>query len=119
MKTLKAMFWGSLAGFALGRLFAPRSGDVLRAEKAEQQGGAGSTATARRSASGQGGMAVGSGMARGQQGQARCIGNTHTKVYHDIADGNLPSEENRIYFGSAKEAEAQGYHHAGNVSAPA
>ena len=35
MKTLKAVFWGCLAGFALGRLFAPRNGDVLRAEMEE------------------------------------------------------------------------------------
>ncbi len=107
MKTLKAVFWGGVAGFALGWLFAPRRVDVLRAEMEEQQGWAGSGPTSRSATTAQ----------RGQPNQARYIGNAHTKVFHDASDGNLPSEENRVYFGSAEEAEAQGYRHAESASA--
>jgi hypothetical protein len=41
---------------------------------------------------------------------APIIGNMHTMVYHEAGDANLPTEENRIYFASAQEAEARGYH---------
>lgn len=37
------------------------------------------------------------------------IGNTRTMVYHEAGDANLPTEENRVYFVSAQEAEARGY----------
>jgi hypothetical protein len=40
---------------------------------------------------------------------APIIGNTRTMVYHEAGDVNLPTEENRIYFASAQEAEARGY----------
>lgn len=40
---------------------------------------------------------------------APIIGNTRTMVYHEAGDANLPTEENRIYFASAQEAEARGY----------
>ncbi len=38
MKTLRALFWGSAVGLLLGKLFAPRHTDLLRAELAERQG---------------------------------------------------------------------------------
>lgn len=42
------------------------------------------------------------------------IGNKNTKVYHLPGDkGALPAEKNRVYFRTAKEAEAAGYHRAG------
>lgn len=37
------------------------------------------------------------------------IGNKNSKVYHTPSCGNLPYEQNRIYFDSRKEAEAEGY----------
>jgi hypothetical protein len=122
MKTLKAFFWGSLLGGALGWLFAPRHTDLLRAEQEEQR------ATKDRSmASGTAGMAGLAGVAGvagvagagaiGRSGRrARYIGNAHTKIYHDATDSNLPTEENRRYFGSAAEAEAQGYRPAGRLT---
>ncbi len=36
MKSLKALFWGVLAGVLLGNLFAPRGADVTRALASEQ-----------------------------------------------------------------------------------
>jgi len=36
MKTLRALFWGSVVGVLLGYLFAPRGADVLRAERLER-----------------------------------------------------------------------------------
>ncbi len=42
--------------------------------------------------------------------RAPFIGNVHTRVYHQAGDENLPAEENRVYFASAQEAEARGFH---------
>jgi hypothetical protein len=42
------------------------------------------------------------------------IGNKRTHVYHLPGDkGNLPAAQNRVYFHSAAEATAAGYHAAG------
>lgn len=46
--------------------------------------------------------------------QGNVIGNKNTKVFHLPGDkGALPAEKNRVYFKTAKEAEAAGYHRAG------
>lgn len=37
------------------------------------------------------------------------IGNKNTKVYHSKEEGNLPDEENRMYFSSENEAKKAGY----------
>lgn len=47
---------------------------------------------------------------------AAFIGNTHTHVYHSATDPNLPNEENRAYFATAKEAEEAGYRPAGQAT---
>lgn len=47
---------------------------------------------------------------------AAFIGNTHTHVYHNATDSNLPSEENRAYFATAEDAEAAGYRPAGQIT---
>jgi hypothetical protein len=122
MKTLKAFFWGSVVGSALGWLLAPHHADLLRAEVAEQQRAQGrSMAGGMGGAGGMTSMAGMTGMssdgAKGRSGRrARYIGNLHTKVYHLATDSNLPTEEHRTYFGSAAEAEAQGYRPAGKLS---
>src|SRR5437879_6025922 len=47
-------------------------------------------------------------------GKGNVVGNKNTKVYHLPGDkGQLPDPKNRVYFKTAKEAEAAGYHHAG------
>jgi len=47
------------------------------------------------------------------------VGNKNTKVYHLPGDKSaLPAEKNRVYFKSAKEAEAAGYHRAGVKAIP-
>lgn len=43
-------------------------------------------------------------------GKGSIIGNKNTKVYHSKEEGNLPDEENRVYFSSEKEAKDAGYH---------
>ena len=55
---------------------------------------------------GMAGMAGGGAMGRSGR-QTRYIGNAHTKIYHEATDTNLPTEENRRYFGSAAEAESK------------
>lgn len=112
MRTLRALFWGSVAGAVLGFLFAPRRSDILRAEMAEmangEQGqatGTGTTATRAASAS-----------AVTWKESAAYIGNSHTKAYHASTDPNLPEAENRVYFDTAADAEALGYHRAGSLS---
>jgi hypothetical protein len=113
MKTLKAFFWGSLLGGALGWLFAPRHTDLLRAEQKEQQATKGrSTANGTVSVAGDGAM----GRSRQSGRQVRYIGNAHTKIYHEATDTNLPTEENRRYFASAAEAAAEGYRPAGRLT---
>jgi hypothetical protein len=48
------------------------------------------------------------------------IGNKRTHVYHLPGDkGNLPAAQNRVYFHSAAEAAAAGYHAAGQRGAGA
>jgi methylphosphotriester-DNA--protein-cysteine methyltransferase len=47
---------------------------------------------------------------------AAYIGNTHTQVYHNASDINLPNEENRAYFATAEDAEAAGYRAAGQTT---
>src|SRR2546429_9761916 len=52
-------------------------------------------------------------------GKGNVVGNKNTKVYHLPGDkGQLPDPKNRVYFKTAKEAEAAGYHHAGAKMAP-
>ncbi len=47
------------------------------------------------------------------------VGNKNTKVYHLPGDkGALPDAKNRVYFKTAKEAEAAGYHRAGAKPVP-
>jgi hypothetical protein len=51
-----------------------------------------------------------SGLMKPRFGQI--IGNKNTKVYHLPGDkGSLPSEKNRVYFRTEREAIAAGYHH--------
>lgn len=47
---------------------------------------------------------------------ARYIGNTQTRVYHEASDANLPAEDHRAYFASTEEAEAIGYRAAGHTA---
>ncbi len=112
MKTLKALFWGGIVGYVLGRLFAPRHADMLRAELLESQSSQQGAATG---GTGQRQTAGGTRTRTGASRTARYVGNMHTKVYHEASDSNLPSEENRAYFSSAEEAEAQGYRHVGSL----
>lgn len=102
MKTLRALFWGAVAGALLGYLFAPRRNEVLRAET-----GATMTNTA---------MSRGREASVGMAATRAYVGNTHTRVYHEPGDMNLPTEENRTYFESAAAAEAAGYRPAGHLS---
>lgn len=45
------------------------------------------------------------------------VGNKNSHVYHLPGDkGALPAAKNRVYFRSAAEAEAAGYHRAGSSS---
>ena len=103
MKTLRALFWGAAAGALLGYLFAPRREEVLRAET-------GATTT-------NAGMSGGRGTPLGMASAHAYVGNTHTRIYHEPGDANLPAEENRTYFESAAAAEAAGYRPAGSLSA--
>jgi hypothetical protein len=121
MKTLRAWLWGGLLGALIGYLFAPRHADLLRAdvlERQKQQPGAtaGGTSTTRTTRA----ASTMSGSARGRATSAQIgarsgavIGNTHTKLYHQSSDANLPEEENRMYFASPDEAEAAGYRAVG------
>lgn len=43
------------------------------------------------------------------------IGNKNTRIYRPATSGNLPSEENRVYFKSEDEAIAAGFRRAGRV----
>jgi hypothetical protein len=49
-------------------------------------------------------------------GSGQIIGNKNTKVYHMPGDNNLPDEKNRVYFKSAADAEAAGYHASKSAS---
>lgn len=117
MKTLRALFWGAIVGAIAGYLFAPRHTDILRAE--QREGGTaptgeaptGATRTATRM-SGAASAPVGAA----STATGRYVGNTHTRVYHEQGDANLPEEDNRTYFESAAAAEAAGYRPAGRVS---
>jgi hypothetical protein len=44
----------------------------------------------------------------------KIIGDKKTHVFHMPGDKNLPMPQNRVYFSSAKAAEAAGYHMAGS-----
>jgi hypothetical protein len=125
MKTLRAWLWGSLVGALIGYLFAPRHADLLRADVLERQkqqpgatAGGPSTIRTTKTASGMSSGSAG-GRATGAQTGTRSgaiIGNTHTKLYHQSGDANLPEEENRTYFASPEEAEAAGYRAAGQTA---
>jgi len=46
--------------------------------------------------------------------EVQLIGNKKTKKYHEPGCHTLPTEKNRVYFMSAKEAEGKGYIHCKN-----
>lgn len=143
MKTLRALFWGCVTGAALAYVFAPRRIDLLRSAYGRVSGRSGATTTnttnarseatntatagARQSQSNVSGGAAATqaphastlAAVNGQTATAEnaaYIGNTHTQVYHNATDSNLPNEENRAYFATAEDAEAAGYRAAGQTS---
>jgi hypothetical protein len=89
MKTIRAWFWGSLVGVALGLIFAPRRTDLLRARagRSPAQPGATTVPLTPRSV----------------------VGNRLTHTYQGAAAPDLPAGENRVYFANAAAAEAAGY----------
>lgn len=116
MRTLRAFFWGSVAGVILGYLFAPRGSDLLRAELAEKESERQSRDITSAARAGAGAAGTPSAASTTWRASARYIGNAHTKVYHASTEPNLPEEENRVYFDSAADAEALGYRPAGRLS---
>jgi hypothetical protein len=92
VKTIRAWFWGSLVGVALGLLFAPRRTDLLRARAGSS---AASTAF--------------------QLTPHSVVGNRLTHTYQGAAAVDLPARENRVYFANAAAAEAEGYRLARQV----
>jgi len=101
MKTIRAGFWGSLVGIALGLLFAPRRTDLLRARAGRSPAQPRATTSAASTATP---LPAGS-----------VVGNRNTHIYHDATAPNLPSEENRVYFPDAAAAEAEGYRSSGRA----
>lgn len=90
MKTMRAGFWGSLVGVALGLIFAPRRTDLLRARTGRSPAQPGGT-TARLT-------------------PRSVVGNRLTHTYQGAAAVDLPAGKNRVYFANAAAAEAAGYH---------
>jgi len=112
MKTWRALFVGCAIGAGLGYLFAPRHGDMLRAQlhvtRQDQHQRLHQQSTPTR---GNGTATAGIEMAA--TGTARStgayVGNTQTRIYHAATAPNLPGEDNRAYFASRAEAEDAGY----------
>ena len=48
------------------------------------------------------------------ESEIQLIGNKKTQKYHEPGCRSLPAEKNRVYFGSADEAESKGYVHCKN-----
>ena len=98
MKTIRAWFWGSLVGVALGRIFAPRRTDLLRARTGHSPAQPGATTAGSSAAS----TAV-------PLTPRSVVGNRLTHTYQGAAAVDLPARENRVYFANAAAAEAAGY----------
>ena len=97
MKTIRAWFWGSLVGVALGLLFAPRRTDLLRARAGGQP-----TRPATTAGSSAASTAV-------PLTPSSVVGNRLTHTYQGAAAVDLPAGKNRVYFANAAAAEAAGY----------